>query len=296
MGAQLLQLMSDVFIDVLEGVKKSGSDGLGPGAVLDLGTQIALGGVHQPTIGVVDDHKFLAAEQIMRNDQGAQRVVGDDAAGIADDVGVSLLQAQSARRKPRVHAGQDGELALRTRSQPAQFMGARVDFVCGENFINDAHGLHSLAKLSRISGWRSAREGFMRPKRSNALQKPALTNHAGNTYNYGLRLALGGPMYAVIQTGGKQYRVAPGDTIRIERVEGKVGEKVNFGSVLAVHTDDKKIVLGADAGKASVSGKIVSQGRGKKLTVLKFKKGNQYKISRGHRQNFTAVQVSDIKL
>src|SRR5260370_28068566 len=103
-------------------------------------------------------------------------------------------------------------------------------------------------------------------------------------------------MYAVIQTGGKQYRVAPGDTIRTEWVDGKVGEKVSFGAVLAVHTDDKKVVLGADAGKASVSGKIVSQGRGKKLTVLKFKKGNQYKISRGHRQNYTAVQVGDIKL
>ena len=103
-------------------------------------------------------------------------------------------------------------------------------------------------------------------------------------------------MYAVIKTGGKQYRVAPGDTIRIERVEGKVGEKVNFGSVLAVHTDDKKVLLGADAGKASVSGKIVQQGRAKKLTVLKFKKTNQYKIQRGHWQNYTAVQVCDIKL
>jgi len=103
-------------------------------------------------------------------------------------------------------------------------------------------------------------------------------------------------MYAVIQTGGKQYRVAPGDTIRIERVSGEVGEKVTFGSVLAVHTDDKKVVLGTDASKATVTGKIVSQGRAKKLTVLKFKKGNQYKISRGHRQNYTAVQVGDIKL
>jgi large subunit ribosomal protein L21 len=102
-------------------------------------------------------------------------------------------------------------------------------------------------------------------------------------------------MYAVIQTGGKQYRVAPGDTIRIERVEGKVGEKVNFGSVLAVH-GDKQIFTGADAGKASVTGKIVEQGRAKKLTVLKFKKGNQYKIQRGHRQNFTAVEVVDIKI
>jgi large subunit ribosomal protein L21 len=103
-------------------------------------------------------------------------------------------------------------------------------------------------------------------------------------------------MYAVIQTGGKQYRVAPGDTIRIERVEGKVGEKVNFGSVLAVHTDEKKMVLGSDASKATVSGKIVSQGRAKKVIVLKFKKTNQYKIQRGHRQNFTAVEVNEIKL
>lgn len=103
-------------------------------------------------------------------------------------------------------------------------------------------------------------------------------------------------MYAVIQTGGKQYRVALGDTIRIERVSGEIGEKVTFGSVLAVHTDDKKIVLGQDAGKVTVTGKIVGQGRGRKLTVLKYKKGNQYKISRGHRQNYTAVQVNDIKL
>lgn len=103
-------------------------------------------------------------------------------------------------------------------------------------------------------------------------------------------------MYAVIQTGGKQYRVAPGDTIRIEKVAGEVGEKVTFGSVLAIHTDEKKVVLGSDASKASVTGKIVRQGRAKKLIVLKFKKGNQYKIQRGHRQDYTAVQVGDIKL
>ena len=103
-------------------------------------------------------------------------------------------------------------------------------------------------------------------------------------------------MYAVIKTGGKQYRVAPGDTIRIERVAGDVGEKVTFGSVLAVHTDEKKVVLGEDAAKATVTGKIVTQGRSKKVTVLKFKKTNQYKISRGHRQNYTAVLVSDIKI
>jgi large subunit ribosomal protein L21 len=103
-------------------------------------------------------------------------------------------------------------------------------------------------------------------------------------------------MYAVIKTGGKQYRVAPGDTIRIERVQGEVGENVTFGSVLAVHNDEKKILSGNDASKATVTGKIVSHGRNKKVTVLKFKKTNQYKISRGHRQNYTAVKVSDIRL
>ena len=102
-------------------------------------------------------------------------------------------------------------------------------------------------------------------------------------------------MYAVIRTGGKQYRVAPGDTIRIERVEGKVGDKVNFGEVLAIH-GEKRVYVGDETGKASVTGKIVAQGRAKKLTVLKYKRTNQYKIQRGHRQNFTAVQVSDIKI
>ena len=103
-------------------------------------------------------------------------------------------------------------------------------------------------------------------------------------------------MYAVIQTGGKQYRVAPGDTIRTERVKGDVGEQVKFGTVLAVHTDDKKVLAGTDAGKATVTGKIVEQGRAKKLTVLKYTKPNQYNIQRGHRQIYTAVEVSEIKL
>jgi large subunit ribosomal protein L21 len=127
-------------------------------------------------------------------------------------------------------------------------------------------------------------------------EKGSLTVGRRSTYNCGLPLEHGGQMYAVIQTGGKQYRVAPGDTIRIERVKGDVGEQVKFGTVLAVHTDDKKVLAGTEAKQASVTGKIVEQGRAKKLTVLKFKKTNQYKIQRGHRQNYTAVEVSEIKL
>jgi large subunit ribosomal protein L21 len=103
-------------------------------------------------------------------------------------------------------------------------------------------------------------------------------------------------MYAVIRSGGKQYRVAPGETVKVETLPGNVGGAVTFGDVLAVHTDEQKVLTGKDAAAAKVSGKIVSQGRHKKLTVLKYKTGGQYKIQRGHRQNYTAVQVSEIAL
>jgi len=100
-------------------------------------------------------------------------------------------------------------------------------------------------------------------------------------------------MYAVIRSGGKQYRVEPGATIEVERLEGKVGGKVTFDDVVAVRTDEKKVISGA---KAKVIGKIVKHTRGPKLRVTKYKTGGQYQIQRGHRQNFTAVEVSDIQL
>ncbi len=103
-------------------------------------------------------------------------------------------------------------------------------------------------------------------------------------------------MYAVIRSGGKQYRVAPGETVRVEKLAGKVGGKVTFDEVLAVHGDDKKLLAGAKAGKATVTGKIVEQGRGAKNLVMKYKTGGQYKITRGHRQSYTAVEVGDIKI
>jgi len=101
-------------------------------------------------------------------------------------------------------------------------------------------------------------------------------------------------MYAVIRSGGKQYRVAPGETIEVEQLDGKVGGKVSF-DVLAVRTDENQVVAGDKAAKAKVTGKIVRHGRMRKNVVLKFKSCGQYKITRGHRQGYTAVQVSDIQ-
>ena len=103
-------------------------------------------------------------------------------------------------------------------------------------------------------------------------------------------------MYAVIRSGGKQYRVAPGETVKVETLPGKVGGQVTFKEVLAVSTDDKKLTAGKAAAGAKVTGKIVSQGRHPKVVVLKYKTGGQYKIQRGHRQNYTAVEVSGIEL
>ena len=103
-------------------------------------------------------------------------------------------------------------------------------------------------------------------------------------------------MYAVIRSGGKQYRVAPGDTVKVESLPGKVGGQVTFGDVLFVSTDDKKVKSGKEAASAKVTGKIVSQDRHRKVTVLKYKRGGQYKIQRGHRQNYTAVEVSELSL
>ena len=103
-------------------------------------------------------------------------------------------------------------------------------------------------------------------------------------------------MYAVIRSGGKQYRVAPGETVKVETLPGEVGGAVTFGEVLVVSTDDNRVVTGKDAVGARVTGTIVKQGRHPKLTVLKYKTGGQYKIQRGHRQNYTAVQVGEISL
>src|SRR5712692_1932307 len=146
MGAELLQLVADIFFDVLEGVEEGGSNSGGSGAILDSGAQVLFGGEHQSAIGVIDDHDFLGAQEVVRYDQGAQGVFRHDAAGIADDVRVSRFQAQGANRKPGIHTGQDGELALGTRGQFAQFVGARVNFVGGEDFIDGAHGQRSLTK------------------------------------------------------------------------------------------------------------------------------------------------------
>jgi|SRR5579864_4208405 len=99
-------------------------------------------------------------------------------------------------------------------------------------------------------------------------------------------------MYAVIRAGGKQYRVAPGDVIRLEKLGTGNDGHVDFPEVLAVSGEEGQ--LGKPASEAHVLGQVVEQGRGPKVLVFHYKRKKQYKKLRGHRQAFTAVRITEI--
>lgn len=101
-------------------------------------------------------------------------------------------------------------------------------------------------------------------------------------------------MYAVIETGGKQYRVAPGDTLQVETLAGDAGAALEFDKVLAVGTDSGDLLIGEAASTAKVNASIVKQTRGDKMLVFKFKRKKQYKKTIGHRQNLTTIKIEEI--
>lgn len=99
-------------------------------------------------------------------------------------------------------------------------------------------------------------------------------------------------MYAVIRAGGKQYKVAPGDVIRIEKTSPTSGDTdIEFSDVLAVSGSEGKI---EKSGDARVVGQVLRDGRGEKILVFHFKRKKQYKKLRGHRQDFTEVRINEI--
>jgi large subunit ribosomal protein L21 len=99
-------------------------------------------------------------------------------------------------------------------------------------------------------------------------------------------------MYAVIRAGGKQYRVAPGDVIRVEKVGNATDGNIRFDEVLAVAGGDGQI--GKPQSEARVSGQVVEEGRADKILVFHYKRKKQYKKLRGHRQPFTAIRITEI--
>lgn len=101
-------------------------------------------------------------------------------------------------------------------------------------------------------------------------------------------------MYAVIETGGKQYRVKPGDFLEVETLPGDAGSEIELGRVLAVVGDDQQLLLGDAIASARVKATITGNDRGSKVIVFKFKRKKQYKRTIGHRQNCTKVTINEI--
>jgi large subunit ribosomal protein L21 len=103
-------------------------------------------------------------------------------------------------------------------------------------------------------------------------------------------------MEAVIATGGKQYRVVPGQVIRVERLSQPAGTAVEFGSVLLVNRDGQVVVDPSALSGARVLGEVVAQSKAPKVTVVKFKRRRNYRRNLGHRQPVTAVRITTIEV
>ena len=101
-------------------------------------------------------------------------------------------------------------------------------------------------------------------------------------------------MYAVIRSGGKQYRVSPGQTIRLEKVVGEIGAKVELGDVLLVENDGNVQVGSPLVANAKIEATVVEHDKLKKILVFKKKRKKQYRRTQGHRQDYTALRIDNI--
>ena len=99
-------------------------------------------------------------------------------------------------------------------------------------------------------------------------------------------------MYAIIATGGKQYKVAEGDSIKIEKINAEVGSEVVFDQVLAVN--DNGLKVGSDVASSTVTATVMNQGKAKKVIVYKYKRKTGYHKKNGHRQAYTQVKIEKI--
>ena len=102
-------------------------------------------------------------------------------------------------------------------------------------------------------------------------------------------------MYAIVKTGGKQYKVQEGDILQVEKLAGEVGSEISFDDVL-MYSDGENVTVGQPkVDNVTVSGHIVAQGKSNKIIVFKYKRRKRYRRKQGHRQHYTAVQIDSIK-
>lgn len=102
-------------------------------------------------------------------------------------------------------------------------------------------------------------------------------------------------MYAIVNTGGKQYKVSQGDTLRVEKIPGEIGSPVSFDKVL-MFSDGEDVNIGQPVlDNVAVKGHIVEQGKAKKIIVFKYKRRKRYRRKQGHRQPYTAIKIDSIE-
>ena len=102
-------------------------------------------------------------------------------------------------------------------------------------------------------------------------------------------------MYAIVNTGGKQYKIRQGDVLRVEKIPGEVGSPVSFDKVL-MFSDGENVNIGRPVlDNVAVKGHIVDQGKGKKIIVFKYKKRKRYRRKLGHRQQYTEIKIDSIE-
>lgn len=102
-------------------------------------------------------------------------------------------------------------------------------------------------------------------------------------------------MFAIVRTGGKQYKVSKGDQIRVEKIDGESGSKIDIAEVLMVGDDNKTTTGTPTVSGAKVSAEVVEQGKNDKILVFKKKRRQNYRRKRGHRQAYTVLKITDIK-
>ncbi len=103
-------------------------------------------------------------------------------------------------------------------------------------------------------------------------------------------------MYAIIKTGGKQFKVSPGDTIRVEKIDGQKGEQVEFKEVLLFADGDRMLTGQPLLSNVKIVGEILGQHRARKVIVFKMKRRKGYRKKQGHRQSFTSLKIKEITL
>ncbi|MBU1684041.1 50S ribosomal protein L21 [Patescibacteria group bacterium] len=99
---------------------------------------------------------------------------------------------------------------------------------------------------------------------------------------------------AIIKTGGKQYKVKQGQIIKVEKLDEKMNEKIKFDTLMTANTDGKEVDIGKPSLGEKVEGKIIEQGRNKKISVVKYKNKTRYKRNLGHKQMFSKVEITNI--